>query len=370
MAKKKNSSQFLIRTMMVLNTISVVGLFISYLSSYISPEQLWPIAYFGLAYPVLLIINVLFVVYWVIRQRWFVLISLLAIAVGWKYVNSHVRLYNLKDVDLHKRHLKVMSFNAMFFDQYMQVQRDNLATIREIFQMIESESPDILCIQEFFTDDSPDFQIEDAIVSRLKYQHSHINYLLVKRNGKSYGTAIFSRLPMIRRDIISFGNSPYYSGIMCDVVHDTDTIRVFNIHFESLRLSNEDRIFINELSTQDNTLVYQTSRKILQKLKLSYTKRALQARQIKEAVRVSPYPVILCADMNDTPASYAYNQLTSGLKDAFSESGFGIGKSYRSFYLPFRIDYIFYSPQFESRDYRTVQKKLSDHYPIVTWLQY
>lgn len=370
MAKKKNSNPFFTRMMVVLNMLAVLGLLMSYLSSHISPEELWLIAYFGLGYPALLIINIFFVVYWIIRQRWFVVLSLLTIAFGWSHVNAHFRLTSNRDIDLHKKHLKVMSFNAMFFDQYMQIQRDNLATIKDIFIMIENESPDILCIQEFYTDNSPDFQMQDAIVSKLKYQHSHVNYMLVKRNGKSYGTAIFSRFPIIERGIISFENSPYYSGIMCDIVHDADTFRVFNLHFESLRLSNEDRIFINELSKQDNPLMHQTSRKILQKLRLAYTKRATQARHIKEAIRQSPYPVILCADLNDTPTSYAFSQLSSELKDAFSESGRGIGRTYRSLYYPFRIDYIFYSPHFESRDYKTIQQKLSDHYPIVTWLQY
>ena len=37
------------------------------------------------------------------------------------------------------------------------------------------------------------------------------------------------------------------------------------------------------------------------------------------------YPVILCTDLNDTPFSYAYHQVSSNLNDAFKESGFGLG---------------------------------------------
>ena len=39
-----------------------------------------------------------------------------------------------------------------------------------------------------------------------------------------------------------------------------------------------------------------------------------------------PYPIIICGDFNDTPVSYAYQQLGDNMIDAFLESGNGIGK--------------------------------------------
>ncbi|MDZ4203666.1 MAG: endonuclease/exonuclease/phosphatase family protein [Bacteroidales bacterium] len=368
--KRKKHSSFRYKFLVLLNVVAALLLLISYISCYVSPDVLWPFAFFGLAYPLLVVINILFLLYWIIRRRWILFLPLLSITVGWNHLEAHFKPFSKSTLDPEKKHIKVMSFNAMFFDRYMQIQRDNLATLYDIYDLIESESPDILCIQEFYTDNTPDFNTQQTLATRCGYTDLHTNYMLVKRNGKSYGSAIFSRYPILNRGTIAFDNSPYYTGIFCDVVNSLDTLRVINVHFESLRLSSEDRIYINDLSRQEGPLLNLTSRKILNKLKSAYIKRAPQARIVNTAIHESPYPVILCADVNDTPTSYTYRLLTSELNDAFRESGKGFGKTYAGFYPPFRIDYILYHSMFESRDYRAIRKNLSDHYPIVTWLQY
>lgn len=68
--------------------------------------------------------------------------------------------------------------------------------------------------------------------------------------------------------------------------------------------------------------------------------------------------------MNDTPVSYCYRQFSRQLYDAFVESGNGIGQTYIGKVPSNRIDYIFYSEEFESANFTTHQVNLSDHKPI------
>ena len=52
------------------------------------------------------------------------------------------------------------------------------------------------------------------------------------------------------------------------------------------------------------------------------------------------------------------------MKDAFLETGFGIGHSYNG-KIPFlRIDYILTNPSFEIQKFEIVNNKISDHFPV------
>ena len=132
----------------------------------------------------------------------------------------------------------------------------------------------------------------------------------------------------------------------------TDTIRVYNIHLASNWFSQTDYSFM-----QNPTLETEELKKnvlsIGERLKNSFAKRAEQVHAIKTHINKSPYPVILCGDFNDTPNSYAYQQLARGLKDAFVEKGLGIGRSYNGKFPSLRIDYILCSPELNIHSFET-----------------
>ena len=72
--------------------------------------------------------------------------------------------------------------------------------------------------------------------------------------------------------------------------------------------------------------------------------RARQADQVMRLVDESPYPLIVCGDFNDTPASYTYRKTKGDLEDSFLAAGKGYGYTYRYLRKLLRIDYLFYSP--------------------------
>jgi endonuclease/exonuclease/phosphatase family metal-dependent hydrolase len=79
----------------------------------------------------------------------------------------------------------------------------------------------------------------------------------------------------------------------------------------------------------------------------------------------SPYPVIVCGDFNDSPVSYTYQKISANLKDAFLESGTGLGSTYSGRFPSYRIDYILHNPQLSCYQYANPKMGLSDHQPVI-----
>ena len=81
---------FLIKALIFLNVCAAAGLILSYSAGYISPDKVWLLAFFGLSYPIFLIINGLFVFLWLILWKRILFLSLICILVGW---NSLLAIY-------------------------------------------------------------------------------------------------------------------------------------------------------------------------------------------------------------------------------------------------------------------------------------
>jgi len=152
--------------------------------------------------------------------------------------------------------------------------------------------------------------------------------------------------------------------IYSDMIIYADTIRVYNVHLASNWFKDSDYFFLQ--NPQKEKLKEGISG-IVKRMKISYQKRAKETQVIKEHMQTSPFPIILCGDFNDTPLSYAYNNIISNLNDSFLESGKGIGQSFVK--IPaLRIDYILHDKKFSSFNYKQHKQELSDHYAISTEL--
>lgn len=82
MAAKGNS--FFGKLVLGLNIAAGVGLLFSYLALYVSPEYFWMLAFMGLGFPFLYLLNALFVFYWLVLRSRYALISgvLLVFGIG------------------------------------------------------------------------------------------------------------------------------------------------------------------------------------------------------------------------------------------------------------------------------------------------
>jgi endonuclease/exonuclease/phosphatase family metal-dependent hydrolase len=359
------------KLLLFLNTLAVIPLLGSYLAAYVPPDKSWLLAFLGLAYPALVLINLLFVVFWLFLLRKYFLISLCAILIGWSYIGAHIRFNKQVSDENLRGQIKLMSYNVRLFDLYNWKDSKSRATRDKIFDLIYTESPDILCIQEFYGGDKRHFNVLDTLLSFQKARFCHVSYIKGNRPDLHVGIAIFSKYPIINNQEVTYENSKDNFCIYSDLLIGKDTVRVINTHLESIRLGKEDYLFVSDLASNrtEKHNISLGSRKIFGKMRSAYQKRAEQVLSVRKEIEKSPYPVILCGDFNDTPSSYVYHKINQKLDDAFVEAGFGMGKSYAGIIPLFRIDYIFHDTNFVAQNFKTLDVEFSDHYPITTFLK-
>jgi endonuclease/exonuclease/phosphatase family metal-dependent hydrolase len=199
--------------------------------------------------------------------------------------------------------------------------------------------------------------------------HYSFNPKLDFDDNHHFGIIIFSKYPIINKQTISFYPNDYNSIFQyADIVKGEDTVRVFNIHLQSLKFSATNLEYIEKPDiTADEDL--KKSKSLISKLKTGFLKRKKQAERIREELDKSPYPVIVCGDFNDVPNSYSYNTIGKGLKNAFIEKGKGIGRTFSGISPTLRIDNIFAADRFTVKQFLRIPKKLSDHFPIFADVQ-
>lgn len=354
--------QIIYKFLRYFNYALIIGLILSYLSIYIDPGKIWFFAFFGLAYPFLLLANIFFVIFWIVKKKKFFIVPLLALLIGWNYLSSLVQFplkSNISKVN-NKDLFSIMSYNVRLFDLYDWNKGTN--TSGEIFDFINSSSPDIICFQEFYAKNTGN--LSEASISSLlnnEYQ-SHIDYLKTNSNS-NYGIATYSRFQIVNRGVIQFKNS-LNTSIYTDVIVNKDTIRVFNNHLQSIRFNRNNYYFINNSKNLNDDERIKEIKDISFRLRDAFIKRAGQAKILSQHIKNSPYPVLICGDFNDVPVSYAYHIIQNGLKDSFREAGKGIGNTYLGKFPSFRIDYILHNKVIECVDYNVPKVELSDHYPV------
>ena len=363
MKRLKNIVSVLIK---VVYFLLVASLLLSYLSPYANPKKFWLFAFFGLAYPYLLAVNVLFLVWWIIRWNKLYWLSLIFILIGWMNMKHLFHFGATKEQAHNEKEIKILSYNVRNFDLYNWTH--NKETRGKIFSLLKNESADIVCLQEYFQGDSGYFETLDSVNLLTRTIDHHVAYTLTRRKKDHWGIATFSKYPIVKRGKVPFKYRSNNICIFSDLKIGSDTVRVYNMHLQSISFGYADYKFIESLKENNDTLdaedIEIASKNILRRIKRAFIKRATQTEKILAHINSCKYPVIICGDFNDTPFSYTYNAFSEKYSDSFMESGSGIGNTYIGDFPSYRIDYIFHSPDFTSADFRVLPDELSDHYPV------
>jgi endonuclease/exonuclease/phosphatase family metal-dependent hydrolase len=365
MGKKKLS--FIDRIFLWINYLLCLALLLGYLAPHVDPRTFWPIAFFGLAYPPLLIANLFIMAYWLIRRSWFIGLSAITILMGWNVLmnNVGIRLPSSASTAPSLKVLRLMTYNVHNFKRYGA--KNDISTKHEILDLIGQEQPDIIGIQEFFTRKKGQYDMIDSVKKVMRAEHYYFEPTMTSAS-ESIGMAIFSKYPIKTYGLVQLAAKG--SGNQClyvDVEKDGGVLRMYSVHLQSINFDPQDYKYLGNLSSKGKTDISGTKR-VGWKLKTAFQKRSDQVIIIKEHARKCPYPYIISGDFNDTPSSFAVNQMARGLKNAFREKGAGLGRTYNGDFPNYQIDYVMASPQFDVWEYKIIERKLSDHYPLSTVL--
>lgn len=361
--------QLIKHIVLIINIAASVILLLSYLAPYVPPQITSVFSVIGLGYSYLLYINAGFIIFWALNRKFWFLISLLTIFIGYKHFNNYIKISTKNKPELltdnQLPEIKIMSYNVKVFNLYNW--KNNTAIRDSILKFVKNQNPDIICFQEYFNRKNKSFETTKPLLKqqRFKYSNIHNHYNV---GDQQFGIATFSAYPIINKGVLNYnqnGNLIIYSDIK---IHN-QIIRVYNCHLESIRFNHSDYNIIDSLGHAVEKKRINQTRGVFTRLNRAFIARARQAENLSNHIKNSPYPVIVCGDFNDTPISYTYKKIKETLTDSFTQQGLGRGITYQRSLFRFRIDYILYSKQINCNGFNIPDVSFSDHYPITGYYQ-
>lgn len=334
-----------------------------------SPKYFWPVGILTLTSFYFLLILVAFIIFWLFIKPRRALISVVTLLLAFKPITNIIPLHLSGSFTKAKPEntLRVMTWNVAQFNVMGDKKHPDVK--KQMFETINEYQPDIACFQEMVAEDSTitDHGHVDEFLKKLHFENYFYSY-----NSKEdfwgyahFGIVIFSKHPIINKKTISWYPHDYNSIFQyADIVKGADTVRVFNIHLQSLRFSRSNLKYIDKPTVEDKGAIKE-SRNIIGKFKKGFLKRQEQADRIRDEIKKSPYPVIVTGDFNDVPNSYSYHTIGQGMNNAFVEKGSGLGRTFSGISPVLRIDNIFIDEKYDVLQFQLIKKKLSDHFPIL-----
>ena len=355
--------------LLTLNLLSVLLLFCSAYSYWVSPGQVALSVFFGLLFPVFLILNIGFVVFWLFsKSKWFALVSVLALLFCGGSVRNFCPINLWTDsVDEGETTLTVLSYNVHYFNDY---KSHTEKSPNEIINYIKEQDADIVCLQEYGVFKKEEgFLTERQIRNALsQYKYYHFSQKIEQKKAR-LGMACFSKYPITKVREMELPRKSYNGSTLYEIEVRGQKIVLFNNHLESNRFTEvEKKMYHNTIKNLDLMHIDTLKQRLMLKLDKAAKVRAQQADYLSKTISQCGDRVIVCGDFNDTPMSYIYHTIRGDMKDAYVETGFGPGITYPENFFWFRIDHLLYGKAFRAINSRIGNKKYSDHYPLLVTL--
>ncbi|RXK60476.1 hypothetical protein ESA94_08380 [Lacibacter luteus] len=362
------------RIIIICNIAVSVCMLLLYLLPALPASVSWIVNLFALLFPFLLLLQLGFLVFWVIVKRKLALIPVITILLSWNLIGSFFGFHAGAKQTTNKEAgtFRVVTWNAHLFNFF-----ENKGLLDDaMLQEAKKKKADVLAIQElvFSLDTSSPITLQ-KVKQKLGYKYVaaandrafgvHTNIRQKNERYHPFCVAIFSNYPIIRWKKEQSIKEYNHTFLWADLLINGDTIRFFNIHLQSMHFAKKDYEFIENIDQQDMGDVQTAGKNILRKMKTANLLRSSQARDIRKVIEESPYPVVLCGDMNDVPNSNAYQIISDDLYDAFTEKGWGIGRTFKFLSPTLRIDYVLHSKALSVKQVQVHKTNRSDHSPVL-----
>lgn len=323
----------------IFNAIFALALLLVYIDYFNILGRFSLISFLNLLVPFLVGINILFLVYWAILKKREVLLSTIILIPGYFIFGTFIKLFGSNST-IDTQDISILTFNVHGF-QGLTWARDSVFG-NEILDFLSEQDADIINFQEFG-------HIEENTLGRW-YPYSYVNLNSLSEEGH-VNQAIYSKYPIISKGSLDFPES-WNNAIYADIVIASDTLRVYNVHLQSLsfRLGSVKR---------------EEPQRLYKRLGRALAQQEDQARMLVSHMNGTRHKKIISGDFNNTQFSHIYRTLKGDFKDTFQEKGIGLGSTYNLRFLPFRIDFILVDPSFEVTGHKNYDVQLSDHLPVM-----
>ncbi len=339
------------------NIVTIIVMTLIGYSDRLSPSDHPVLSCFGMTFPLFLLVNLAFLLFWVLFKFRMIWIPIAGFALSYVPITIYMPL-NVGMREVPDSAIKVISYNVCGYGGNYKYEQG----FEKVRDYLFEQDADIVCIQE-----------DNDTWRRYCFQHYQKRYayndtLMFNNDLCPNGVGIHTRFPILRRERIPYrslnnGSAAWYLQV------GSDTLLVINNHFEGTHLNKEIRSAYKEIlkGEMKGDTARQESKKLLVTLSESATKRAPQVEAVCRYIQKHrQYPILLCGDFNDNPISYTRYRIAKELTDCYAATGRGLGLSYNQKGFPFRIDHIFCSSELTPYQCHVDAKiDASDHYPII-----
>ena len=266
--------------------------------------------------------------------------------------------------------LRILTWNVQSFRGLFPQSSPYAKTRIGILNTINEYKPDVLCLQEYKNTENGkrDVSVRRELDS-LGYHYfycSNDDVRYVRTTVHTSGVAIYSKLPLLDTGRIEINPETKKEHVIyADVVFNNKKVRLFTAHLNSFYLY-PDTIKASDAGEDIFRKTYHRKRVIQYKLRETEVDHNKEVAEIRPLINESPFPTVYCGDINTTPASYNYHTLKGdNMQDAFLAKGSGLGRTFYQISPTLRIDVCLVSKQFDVQQAQVIERKLSDHYPVI-----
>lgn len=365
--------KYLKYTIFATNIFAIIVLILSTFAWKILPSKATIIAYLGLGFPIILFINILYLILWVVSLRWkYALVQMAAILICWQPILTCFPIHTRTSAkDIPESNFKILTYNVRAFNWT----KGEKARNNPIIKYLINSDADIICLQEFAVSTGKNQKgiiTEKELNAKLKdYPYHEIIKLGTSRGDLAYGLACYSKFPITKAIKMPLESS-YNGSAMYELKIQGKSVTLVNNHLESNKITSQDKQLYKEFfRNKDKETLGEVAMNIQSRLGAAYKKREAQSKTIRQILdKQKTDATIVCGDFNDTPISYAYYTIKGDMTDSYASTGLGQGITYHESMFWFRIDFIMYSLGLESYNCTVDKIKYSDHYPVWTYLAF
>jgi endonuclease/exonuclease/phosphatase family metal-dependent hydrolase len=351
--------RLLLNTLAGANIVSVLLMLLSGYSDRLSPVGHEELACAGMAFPIIIAVNLLFVPLWVIFSWRRLIIPVVGLVLAYVPIRIYIPLH--ADSTIPDDALRVISWNVAGYGGNWKYEH----AFDSVWTYIERQHADIVCLQE---DMGARVNVKNY---KLYFPYNDTTHIAHSPSLTNV-LGLHTRFPILKKERINY-DSHTNGSVAHYLLIDGDTVIVINNHLELTHLSVSDRARYNDMieGEMEKEDAQAETIHLIRTLGSSMAKRAPQADAVHAYIEAhSHYPIILCGDFNDTPISYARHTIAQRLTDCYVETGRGVGISFNRKGFKFRIDHLMCSSHFKPFGCKIDSKNdVSDHYPLLCGLK-
>lgn len=347
------------------------GVVLTCYSSMYEPVKESYIPFAGFGFPYLWVATALYVVLVLIFGRSLkIILPLVALVVTWKSFMSVCNIGFGSAPSDNQNDIKFLTYNVRNFNMGKYAEG---VTIDDFITFIDNRDADIVCLQEVpMSKVLANMGFNDYPSAFTTYKYIITDEDVGKAHPWASAQIILSKYPIEHVKIDSFSNETNTSILVVDADIKGTKTRIFNCHLKSIRLSDKQLTAVNNVQHADiGGETKENIKSTYHQMAGAFVDRAVQARELRQAIADSPLKTIVCGDFNDTPISFTYRQISQNLYDSFIESGRGWANTYNGKLPPLRIDYVLYSEGIVSKSFEILNNTtISDHFPVATTFEF